>query len=181
MRRFVPFTVLSTVVLSVLSMLLLPARAAPADQWVLRFDGIGPLQIGMSFDAANAAVGGVLQRTPAERLPTVGCEQLAVPGHPGVALMITADGLQRIDLVEPGAATMAGVAVGAPVKQVLAAHPGIAREVNAYDDTEYYLTLYEAAAPAETGLAMRFVTVKGKVGGAIAGRLREVRYIEGCL
>ena len=180
MRRALPLTLLSALALS---LSVLPARAAPADPWVLRFDGIGPLRIGMSFDAANAALGGALHRSPAERLPTAGCEQLAVPGHPGVALMITDQGLQRIDLVELGAATAAGVAVGAPVAQLLAAYPRIDREINAYEEAEQYLTLYEAGAapPSETGLAMRFATDKGKVGGVIAGRLREVRYIEGCL
>jgi hypothetical protein len=179
MRRVVPLT-LSALALSLATF---AVHAAPADDWVLRYDGVGPLRIGMSFDQVNAAVGGVLQRTPAERLPTAGCEQIAVPGHRGVVLMITNDGLERIDFLEPGAATMAGVAVGAPVAQVLAAYPHIDHKVHAYDGAEQYLTLQQpgTTTAAQTGLAMRFVTAKGKVGEVIAGRLREVSYIEGCL
>lgn len=179
MRRVVPLT-LSALALSLATF---AVHAAPADDWVLRYDGVGPLRMGMSFDQANAAVGGVLTRTPAGRPPTAGCVQIAVPGHHGVVLMITDDGLQRIDFFEPGAATAADVAVGAAVEQVLAAYPHIEHKVHAYDDAEQYLTLYQPSGTpaAQTGLAMRFVTYKGKVGEVIAGRLREVSYIEGCL
>src|SRR5450830_138558 len=77
----------------------LPARAA---DWALRFDGIGPLQIGMRFDAANAALNGSLRSTPVALRPTPRCEQVPVAGHPGVALMFVDEVLERVDVFQAG-------------------------------------------------------------------------------
>ncbi len=169
--------------LSVLASTCLPVMAAPDDGWALRFDGIGPLKIGMSFGQADLALGLVLQRTPPAQLPTKGCEQIGVPRHPGVALMFIDDVLERIDVFEPGTPALDNLAVGAPVSQVLSAYPNIDQQEHAYDDGEQYLTLYadKTAPPSPHGLALRLTTYKGKIGAIIAGRLQEVRYIEGCL
>ena len=154
----------------------LPARAA---DWALRFDGIGPLQIGMRFDAANAALDGSLRSTPVALRPTPACQQVPVAGHPGVALMFVDEVLERIDVFQAGVGSEGGVQVGAPIAAVRAAYPGLAVEANAYDEREHYLTVAGPASPHP--LALRFETRQGAVGLMTAGRLKAVRYIEGCL
>ena len=169
--------------ISVLTLMSAPAVAQSGDAWTLHADGIGPLKIGMRFEQADLAVGLGLQRTPAEKLPTRGCDQIAVPRHPGIALMFIDDVLERVDVFQPGTPAADGVAVGTPVDRVLQAHPRIDRRQHAYDEAEQYLTLYSdtAAVPSPHSLALRFTTDKGKVGAISAGRLQEVRYIEACL
>jgi hypothetical protein len=169
----------------VLSMQLPAMAEAP---WALRYDGVGPVKIGMHFAEANRAAGGGLQLTPLGMQPTKGCDQIAVPGHPGVTLMIIDDVVARIDVFRPhkvqapelGVADAAGVMVGDPVAKVLAAWSGIERAPDAYDEREQYLTRYAGAADPQA-LAVRYTTDNGKVGAMIAGHLKAVRYIEGCL
>jgi hypothetical protein len=55
---------------------------------------------------------GAQDRAPAEATPanlraSSGCDQLALPGHPGVALMFVDDELTRIDLFRPARAPRA--------------------------------------------------------------------------
>jgi hypothetical protein len=82
-----------------------------AAEWTLRFDGIGPLRIGMRFDQANARAGHALERTDPRLMASPGCEQVAVAGHPGVTLMFVDGVLARVDLGQPSLKTAAGVAV----------------------------------------------------------------------
>jgi len=164
-----------------LSLTFAAALPASAADWHLRFDGIGPVHVGMDFAHANAALGGVLRATPAALRPTASCDQLPVVDHPGVALMFVDDVLERIDVFQPGVASGAGVTVGAPVSAVAAAYPDLAREANAYDDREQYLTVLAPARTGSASLAMRFETHQGLVGLMTAGHLKAVRYIEGCL
>ncbi|MFL6710894.1 MAG: hypothetical protein ACJ8HI_22055 [Massilia sp.] len=160
--------------LSLMFALALPASAA---DWQLRFDGIGPVHVGMDFAHANAALGGVLRATPVALRPTASCDQLPVADHPGVALMFVDDVLERVDVFQPGVANGAGITVGAPLAAVTAAYPDLGREANAYDEREQYLTVLDKGG----ALAMRFETRTGAVALMTAGQIKAVRYIEGCL
>jgi hypothetical protein len=156
--------------------LALPLPCAAAE-WTLRFDGIGPLRIGMRFDQANARAGHALARTDPRLMASPGCEQIAVEGHPGVALMFVDGVLARVDLWQPGLKTAGGVAVGDNAGRVMAVYPNAASAPNEYDDTERYLTV----RLRERALAMRFETSHGKIAAIYVGRAKAVGYTEGCL
>lgn len=160
--------------LVVLASLCVPA---PAADWMLRVDGIGPLRIGMRFDEANERVGKVLRRTEPALRASEGCDQLALKTHPGIQLMFIGDVLARVDVAAAGTRTDHGIAVGDPVARVLKAYPRIQAEPNKYDASEQYLT----ALSADGKLAIRFETRRGKVGQFYAGAFEQVQYVEGCL
>jgi hypothetical protein len=162
---------------TVLLGLVLAPLACMASEWDLRMDGIGPLRIGMRFDDANARLGRGLQRTEPGLRASQGCDQVEVPGHPGVALMFLDDVLSRIDVWGHDGRTAAGIVAGDSVQRVLDTYPHAASEPNAYDDRELYLTVRSP----DGRLAIRFETREGKIAGFYAGRFKAVQFIEGCL
>jgi hypothetical protein len=147
--------------------------AAPAD-WRLGPDGYGPLKVGMSFAQARK-IAPRLTSTPANLLATAGCDQLPLPGRPGVALMFVDGVLARIDLFRPGVRTTRGVQPGDRIAQAMRAYPGLSAEPNKYDDAERYLTGHTGDS------AIRFETNKGRIDKVYAGRWAQVQYVEGCL
>jgi hypothetical protein len=151
------------------------AKAAASD-WTLDASGFGPLKIGMSFAQAQRVAGPALRPTAPSLLPGPSCDQLALPGHPGVALMFVDGVLHRVDVFQPGIRTTRGIAAGDPVEKVSQVHAGLTRTPNAYDEREAYLTL-----GPEHGRALRFETAKGRIATMYAGDWAQVQYMEGCL
>ncbi|WP_230019641.1 hypothetical protein [Massilia sp. Bi118] len=150
------------------------ARAkAPAD-WRLGPDSFGPFKVGMPFAQAQTLAPG-LNATPASLRASSGCDQLPLPGHPGVALMFVDGGLARIDLFRPGPRTTRGVGPGSRVAQAMRAYPGMRVEPRAYEENERFFTQRSGAN------AIRFETAKGHIENVYAGRWAQVQYIEGCL
>jgi hypothetical protein len=148
------------------------------EPWTVRFDGVGPLRFGMSFNQVNARLGHRLKRTPPAMLATKGCDQLALDGigHKGIWLMFVDDVFRRVD-VEGGGRTAAGIAPGDPVQRVYAAYAGIGSEPRPYVAEELSLTV---RAP-DGRHALRFETDKGAVAVLFAGDTGPVQWIEGCL
>jgi hypothetical protein len=151
------------------------ACAAAAPAWKLRPEGFGPLKIGMRFDEARRAGGRGIKPTPPPQVNPQ-CDQVRLPGHPGVALMFVDGVLRRVDVFGAGVRTASGIAVGDALAKVERAYPALVRSPNAYDENEAYLTV----GPAQ-GRALRFETLKGKVGRIYAGDWAQVQYVEGCL
>jgi hypothetical protein len=149
------------------------AETAPAD-WRLAPDGFGPLKVGMSFAQARKLAPGLVA-TPANLRATSGCDQLPLPGHPGVALMFVDGVLDRIDLFEPGLQTTRGIQPGDTVEQAMQAYPGLSAEPRAYEENERFLTKRSGAN------AIRFETRNGRIENIYAGRWPQVQYMEGCL
>jgi hypothetical protein len=147
---------------------------ATAADWQLAPDGFGPLKVGMSFAQVRKRAPG-LTPTPADLRATTACDQLPLPGHPGVALMFVDGVLGRIDLFEPGPRTTRGVTPGDPVERAVRAYPGLRAAPRAYEENERYLTRRSGAN------AIRFETKNGRIENVYAGRWAQVRYIEGCL
>ncbi len=151
------------------------AAASQAD-WKLRFDGLGPLKIGMSFDQANRAVGKTMQRTPKELRGNPQCDYLQLPGSSRIALMFVKDKLGRIDLGQSGG-TDSGIAINAPESQVYATYKEVASRSRAYTDGGANLTV----RAGKGGLGMQFEIEDGKVVSLSSGRLELVRLDEECL
>ena len=149
------------------------AGAAAAD-WQLAPDGFGPLKVGMTFAQVRKRAPG-LTPTPADLRATTTCDQVPLPGHPGVALMFVDGVLDRIDLFEPGPRTTRGVRPGDRVEQAMQAYPGLRAAPRAYEENERYLTSHSGAN------AIRFETKNGRIENVYAGRWAQVQYIEGCL
>ena len=149
------------------------AEAAPAD-WRLAPDGFGPLKVGMPFPQVRKLAPG-LAATPADLRASTGCDQLPLPGHPGVALMFVDGVLGRIDLFEPGPRTTRGIKPGDRVEQAMQAYPGLSAAPRAYEENERFLTRRSGAN------AIRFETKNGRIDNVYAGRRAQVQYIEGCL
>ena len=150
------------------------AQAKAPAAWRLAPDGFGPLRVGMPFAQVSRLVPG-LQPTPVNLRATKGCDQLPLPGHPGVALMFVDDELRRIDLFRPGPHTTRGIQPGDRVERAMRAYPGLAAAPRDYEEDERFLTARSGAN------AIRFETEKGRIENIYAGRWAQVQYIEGCL
>jgi hypothetical protein len=162
------------IVLSAAAAAAAAAQAKAPAAWRLAPDGFGPLRVGMSFAQVRRLVPG-LTATPLDLRAGAKCDQLPLPGHPGVALMFVDDELRRIDLFRPGPHTMRGIQPGDPVARAMRAYPGLAAAPRAYEEDERFLTARSGAN------AIRFETGKGRIENIYAGRWAQVQYIEGCL
>lgn len=152
--------------------------SAQAADWTLRFDGAGPLKVGMGFDTVNRVMGAHLERVPVGLRGSPNCFQLKAPQQPGLLLMFVNDILRRVDVLEPGILSERGIGLGDPVEKVMRVYgEAVSTSPQAYDDTEQTLTI--KAGAGQYGL--RFDTSKGRVGAAYAGAWKELQYIEGCL
>ncbi len=148
------------------------APAAPA--WKLSPEGFGPLRIGMDYAAVRrAGARGIKPTPPPQGNPR--CDQMLLPGHPGVSLMFVEGALRRVDIYRPGVRTTRNVATGDPVRKVRQAYRGLAASTHKYDRNGQYLTL-----GPDHGLGMRFETQGNRVSRIHAGRWEEVQLVEGC-
>jgi hypothetical protein len=157
----------------VLSLAFLIGNSAATETWVLRFDGVGPVKIGMSLSQLNA----VLQRK-SEPDDEGGCFYVESSKHPHLKFMIIEGRLARIDVEEPGAATSTGMQVGdsdSRVKQVYGARVKVTP--HQYIDSGHYLTVRSS----DGHYGVRFETDQGKITSFYAGRYEAIQYVEGCL
>ncbi len=151
---------------------------AQAGGWTVRFDGAGPLKIGMGFDTVSKILGEKLERTPKALRGTPNCFQLEPAGQPGLLLMFVDDTLRRIDVMEEGIASERGIVLGDPVGKVAKSYgEAVMARPQAYDNTEQ--TLMVKAGGGQYGIG--FDTSKGKIAAIYAGAWKEVQYDEGCL
>jgi hypothetical protein len=154
------------------TMLAAAAPAAPA--WPLGPEGFGPLKFGMRFDQARRAGARGIKPTPPPR-GNPQCDQMLLPGHPGVSLMFVDGALRRVDIYRSTVRTTRNVATGDPVARLRRAYRGLHASTHKYDRNGQYLTL-----GPDDGQAMRFETRAGKVSRIYAGRWQEVQLVEGC-
>lgn len=154
--------------------MLLSVAAAAAPAWKLSPEGFGPLKFGMGFDHARRAGARGIKPTPPPQ-GNLQCDQMLLPGHPGVSLMFVDGALRRVDIYRASVRTTRNVATGDPVRKLRQAYRGLAASTHKYDRNGQYLTI-----GPEHGQAMRFETRAGKVSRIYAGRWQEVQLVEGC-
>jgi hypothetical protein len=159
--------------------------AAPsiAPAWVMRFDGAGPLRVGMTLDEARAALGGDLRMSaPGEGIegsrdrcdyPQSGALQ------PGVRVMVEGQRLVRIEVDSGTVSTAEGARVGDTEARITQLYPGrVTVQPHKYTDGHYLVVRPTAAA--DTTHLLVFET-DGRVVQAIrAGQKPQVEYVEGC-
>lgn len=150
--------------------------AARAYDWTVRFDGAGPLKVGMRFDTVNKVLGDHLERPARVGRGTV-CFQLAPSEQPGVLLMFVDDVLKRVDVVEPGVLSDRGIGVGDAQELVLRGYgEAVRRAPHAHDEREQYLTV----KAGEGQYAIRFETSQGRITAFYAGEWRTVQNTDAC-
>ena len=99
---------------------------------------------------------------------------------PGLSFMVVGGVVVRAEVDKPGIATVSGVQVGDSEAKVKAAYAGkIKTEVHPYDPAGHYL-IYTPTDAKDAKSRLIFETDGKKVTSFRAGRLPEVRWIEGC-
>jgi hypothetical protein len=144
--------------------------------WKVRYDGIGPVRIGMTLPELNTVLHEEFS-LPDDK-EDHGCFYVKSSTHPHVAFMIENDLLARIDVDTAGIATQKGIGVGdsdAHARQVY----GTSLKVGPHQYTGpegRYLTLRSGS-----GLyGMRFETYNGRIETFYAGSWKAIQYVEGC-
>jgi hypothetical protein len=155
----------------------------------LRFDGIGPITVGMSLAQATAAVGKPVEVNPAYVLDN--CAYARVLGGPeGLSFMVLRDKetnpwrIVRVNINDnPRITTVSGVGIGATEAEVKNTYSGpgktgtVAVKGHEYVDAGHYIT-YDVDGPE--GLLLLFETDGTKVTEFRSGEQGPVGYVEGC-
>src|SRR5690349_7186748 len=79
-------------------------------EWVVRFDGAGPVKIGMSLSELNAVLHENFSMP--EDKDERACFYVEHDKHPGVAFMIQEGHVTRVDVDGSGIATAQGIKIG---------------------------------------------------------------------
>ena len=151
------------------------ARLKPTSK--VSTQGLGPVRIGMTKVRAERAAGVRMRYLGGARS---GCRYMR-PADRGIraSFMLTRGRISRVDVSRRGIATPSGIRVGdseASVRRRFAGRLRITRHVYS---NGYYLE-FVPRDRAERNRRVIFETTRGRVGYIRAGRLPEVRYIEGC-
>ena len=153
---------------------LLAHSFAADDKWVVRYDGVGGVKIGMTLTQLSAALH---QELAADEKDEHGCFYIDAHGHDRVAFMIIDGHVVRVDVGAPGVKTSAGIQVGDSEAHVRGAY-GAKMKVtpHTYIDNGHYLTVRSD----DGRYGVRFETENGKVVGFYAGTYKAIQYVEGC-
>jgi hypothetical protein len=141
-------------------------------------DGLGQIQVGMNLD--DAVNMGLLNENPSMKsqcdfvFPAVGA---GIPD--GVSVMVVKGKVARIDVDTGSVTTEDGVKVGDSEDKVRSVYDGdLQVEPHKYIEGGHYMTVMGDSASA--GKAIVFETDGKRVTAFRAGRLPEVKWVEGC-
>lgn len=156
-------------------------RTAPNDSATTTFridpKGFGPVRVGMTTAEASSALGAELKLLGPEMQP---CHYVQATERPGVAFMVIDGRIARVD-VRPDSPirTAEGAAVGDSEQRIHSLYPGrVEVQPHKYVDGHYLIVRPEA--PSDSTYRIIFDTDGKKVTGFKAGRMPEVRWVEGC-
>lgn len=141
----------------------------------LRIDGLGPVRIGMTAEAARAAAG-----VPLALRTGPYCNSLTTTNGPaGVSLLMAGgDHVDWVTVFERPITTLSGIGVGSTQDQVLAAYPGQVRVVNPGE--AQHRAIFHAKDPGLANLSLVFQIVDSKVTLMTAGVRSVVEADEAC-
>lgn len=139
--------------------------------------GLGPVRVGMSKARSERAAGMPMRFSGPARF---GCRYME-PADRRVraSFMLTRGRVVRVDVARRGIATPSGVRVGDSEASVRRRFAGRLR-VSRHEYTDGYYLEFVPEDRAERNRRVIFETSRGRVSYIRAGRLPEVRYIEGC-
>ena len=145
---------------------------------MLRFDGVGPVKVGMTISQVNSALGSNFSTPTVEDERE--CFYVEPKGHPDTGIMMLNGRVARVDVFAPqGAApttaTAAGARIGDSEKRIKRLY-GTKVSVSQHHYTDgHYLTI-------ESGkYGLRFETDNNRVTMFYAGTLAAIALVEGCL
>ncbi len=139
-------------------------------------DGLGQIQIGMNLD--DAVNMGLLNENPNMNAR---CDYVYPPigsGIPDVAVMVVRGKIARIDVDTGSVTTEDGIKIGDSEDKVKNVYgDDLTIEPHKYTDGHYMTVLGDSAS---AGKALLFETDGKRVTNFRAGRLPEVKWVEGC-
>ena len=154
-----------------------PSPVATAT-WRVTYAGIGPLRAGLTMPEAAA----LLQTTFAIPNPadTAACDQLSWDGAPvGVSVLVENGRIGRVDVASGTVTTEAGARIGDTEERIKSLYPGrVTVEPHHYTDGHYLIVTPEL--PADSAFRIVFETDSNRVTMYRAGKLPQVKYVEGC-
>ncbi|HEX6912932.1 MAG TPA: hypothetical protein VF142_21160 [Longimicrobium sp.] len=160
------------------------AAAPSADTpWVVRFDGAGPLRVGMTFDEARAALGGDLRMSDLAVGTEEGPDRCDHPRSgrlpAGVLVMVHGQRVVRVQVDSGSVRTAEGARIGDTEARIRQLYPGrVTVQPHKYTDGHSLVVL--PAAAADTTHLLVFETDGRVVERFRAGRRPQVEYVERC-
>jgi hypothetical protein len=146
-----------------------------SDTWVVGFEGVGPVKIGMNLSQLNSTLHE--KYSVPDGKDERGCFFVDVSKHPEIALMIIQGRLARLDVRKPGVFTAEGIQVGDSESRALMVYGHRLKvEPHFYVDTGHYLTVRSK----DGHFGIRFETDQGMITMYYAGRYDVIQYVEGC-
>ncbi|MCI0622389.1 MAG: hypothetical protein L0387_12135 [Acidobacteria bacterium] len=151
-----------------------PARA---NEWRVSTAGLGPARVGMTLAEASRALR--VDLVPDGAIDSPKCSYVTPqPEIKGLTIMVSRGRVVRFDVNAPGLKTLGGISVGDTESRIMEVY-GSSVEITPHKylaPDGNYLTIWSS----DRRSAVRFETHLGKVTSFYAGRVPEVRYVEGC-
>lgn len=146
--------------------------------WIVRLDGIGPVQVGMRIGAVAASMQATARTERIE--PGESCGQAYVSAAPtGVSFMVEGDTIVRVDIDSAGVKTVEGIGVGDRETDVLLRYKGLARKTpHPYEGPRAHYIIVDRAESRR--YRMLFETDGTVVRRYRVGRRDAVDLAEGC-
>jgi hypothetical protein len=167
---------LRTIKIRFICLAALSSNVVVAQSLLVRPDGFGPVQVGMSLSTLNKTLHTSYSRPsdPEEHA----CFYVDVPKQAGVALMILNGRVARIDVNDNTAIiTAEGIHVGDSEKQALQAYGKRLKVTpHAYVPGGHYLTVFSS----DRKYGIRYESEDGAVARYYAGTVEAISFIEGC-
>jgi hypothetical protein len=155
------------------------ASASPEDAWTVSIRGYGPIRTGMTLAQAAAAGGRPFSEL---MLGSIECDYVFFAGDTiagNAHFMVVHGQIARVDVSDSSIATAEGARIGDSEQRIQELYSGrVSVEPHKYVDGHYLIVA--PYAREDSGHAIIFETDGRSVTEFRAGRLPEVRYIEGC-
>ena len=153
--------------------------AALAQPPSIRFDGFGPVTVGMSKAEVDRALAQKLEQPPESHDNE--CEYFApTQGLTGVLFMFSHGRLVRVDVEKGKTQTALGIRIGDSIAKIKKAYTArVAITAHQYIPAPH--GKYVTVKSPDGKHAIRFETDNGRVVAFYSGRFPEVEYVERCL
>ncbi len=149
---------------------------AQGDFTIIRFDGIGPVRVGMNLSELNKALHTSFKRPtdPDEQA----CAYVEVPHQSRIGIMILDGRVARVDIGNTSTRTAEGIHNGDSEARAMEVYgKRLKVEPNHYDpENGHYLTL----PSSDRKYGIRFESDDGKITSFYAGTANAIEFVEGC-
>lgn len=151
--------------------------------WVMRFDGMGPIRVGMTFDEARAALGGDLRMNDEPAGHAEGPDRCDYPRSAaipaGVKVMVEGQRVVRVEVDSGSLATAEGARIGDTEDRIQQLYPQRVTVMPHKYTAGHYLTV-RSPTPSDTTHQLIFETDGRVVERFRVGQVPQVQYVEGC-